>query len=457
MKIASKIALFSLFAVASGCESLDSVKKHLASQLNLGEGVPLSQFKAEDGKYFPDLIEDFFPQAKEFDRSHPTVASASSGIEIIEVRKLNDKGGNHNEANLSWSADGVYLGYEIIKAGKRQILVKDLGENYSNAILKLPKEKKNQFLSGMTQDAISSYNAGLRWSEDSTRFSFMSNGGVGEYNIYVGAVGSEEKIIAKSDSKEGFAAWNPSKSEIAFVSSRSGNGDIYLVDAHGVGLERLSQDDNVDIFPDWFPNGNAIVYSSGDALDHDLVIVQRDRDRNWQKPITITDWSADELRPIVSPDGKFIAFYADSPVPGIDGTKTWNLYVIPTKWLKEFQLPLKAGILRRALVAKNVMVDINTGPAFSPDSQKIFYVKKASKILNPIEAYDLKEGVTTRLQTKTRMNRDVMISNLGVLSFRAQEGAWDRVFLALTNQGKQIQTVSKNEVNSDFKIKYLLP
>ena len=128
---------------------------------------------------------------------------------------------------------------------------------------KTSKRKENQFF---FQDAISSYNAGLRWSEDSTRFSFMSNGGVGEYNIYVGAVGSEEKIIAKSDSKEGFAAWNPSKSEIAFVSSRSGNGDIYLVDAHGVGLERLSQDDNVDIFPDWFPNGNAIVTPVGTLL-----------------------------------------------------------------------------------------------------------------------------------------------------------------------------------------------
>jgi hypothetical protein len=37
------------------------------------------------------------------------------------------------------------------------------------------------------------------------------------------------------------------------------------------------------------------------------------------------------------------------------------------------------------------------------------------------------------------MNRDLTISRLGVLSFRAQVGVWDRVFIALTNQGIQIQ------------------
>ena len=48
-----------------------------------------------------------------------------------------------------------------------------------------------------------------------------------------------------------------------------------MVDAYGVGVNRLSSSDKVDIFPDWFPNGNAPVYSSGDALNHDLKIVQR--------------------------------------------------------------------------------------------------------------------------------------------------------------------------------------
>ena len=42
-------------------------------------------------------------------------------------------------------------------------------------------------------------------------------------------------------------------------------------------------------------------------------------------------------------------------------------------------------------------------------------------------------------KTGTKMNRDILMSKLGILSFRAQSGVWDRVYLALTNQGLQLQ------------------
>src|SRR5690606_24880995 len=115
-----------------------------------------------------------------------------------------------------------------------------------------------------------SYNAGLSWSRDSTRFAFMSNGGVGEYDIYVGAVGAAEKAIARSPSKDGYAAWSPQTNELAFVSARSGNGDIYLVNLENEAVEKLSNDVAVDIFPEWFPDGQRIVYSTGDAASHDI-------------------------------------------------------------------------------------------------------------------------------------------------------------------------------------------
>ena len=34
------------------------------------------------------------------------------------------------------------------------------------------------------------------------------------------------------------------------------------------------------------------------------------------------------------------------------------------------------------VVARNVVIDLNTGPAWSPDSRKIFYVKKDPKSFN---------------------------------------------------------------------------
>ena len=55
----------------------------------------------------------------------------------------------------------------------------------------------------------------------------------------------------------------------------------------------------------------------------------------------------------------------------------------------------------------------------------------------------------------TKMNRDVVISKYGVLSFRAQDGVWDRVFVALTNQGIQLQKpqLLRNVTNDKIYLK----
>jgi Tol biopolymer transport system component len=103
------------------------------------------------------------------------------------------------------------------------------------------------------------------------------------------------------------------------------------------------------------------------------------------------------------------------------------------------------------LIAEDVVIDLNTGPAWSPDSRKVFYVKHDVSVANPIYAYDIASGKSYLFNTNTRMNRDLLISRLGILSFRAQVGAWDRVFLALTNQGAQIQ----QPVVSTTPIRYL--
>jgi Tol biopolymer transport system component len=351
-----------------------------------------------------------------------------------------------NEANLSWSADGVYLGYEVLLDGFRKIMLKDLAGNYSRELQVIPKGPNN-FLDGMVVKSAQSYNAGLRWSRDSTRFAFMSNGGVGEYNIYVGAIGAKEKAIANSPTKDGYATWSPSTNEIAFVSGRTGNGDIYLVDLGTKNVTQLSQRKEVDIFPEWFPNGNRIVYSSGDALNHDLHVVERTkRNEAWSKPAPLTAWDHDDLRPTVSPDGRYVAFYADDGGPTVE-SRRWNIMVVPFVPGKTY----RAEELRDMVVAKDVVIDLNTGPAWSPDSRKIFYVKRDPSVANPIYAYDLFTGRSYVFKTNTRMNRDILMSKVGILSFRAQVGVWDRVFVALTNQGLQLQ----NEDRLRTKIHYL--
>lgn len=404
------------------------------------KGVPLTEFTAKDGTYFPPFVTKFFPSAAEYMKQYPTLDQARADLNMIEIKQLNPGDTRFNEANLSWSADGVYLGFEVITDGFRKIMLKDLAGNYARDLQMIPKGS-DTFLDGMVVKSAQSYNAGLRWSRDSTRFAFMSNGGVGEYNIYVGAIGAKESSVTKSPTKDGYATWSPATNEIAFVSGRSGNGDIYLVDLKSKDVKRLSFTDSVDIFPEWFPSGNRLVYSSGDALNHDLFLVERgNRQASWAKPTALTGWTRDDLRPTVSPDGRYVAFYADAgDAVGGDGIRKWNILVVPYETGRTYS----EAELKEMVVAQDVVIDLNTGPAWAPDSRKIFYVKRDPNVFNPIYGYDLFTGRSYMFKTKTRMNRDILMSKLGILSFRAQVGVWDRVFVALTNQGTQLQTESR--------------
>ena len=402
----------------------------------------LVDFKASDASYFPLFIKRFFPGSSYFESHFPLISNARQGVQMVEVRKLTGTDDAMNEANLSWSADGVYLGFEVIGTENRRILLKDLMGDFARELMVLPAAMSGNFLEGISGNgnSMTSFNAGLRWSRDSNRFAFVSNGGVGEFNIYVGSVAGGEKTVASSRAKNGYASWNPAGSEIAFVSSRKGTAKIYVVEVDDQNVLQVSDSTETDLFPEWYPDGKKIVFSSGDAHNHDVVMVRRNAvGSGWSKPFNITKSDADELRPTVSPDGRFIAFYSavrqlteDSFVESLQ----WNVHVVPTD-VRAF--PLSDEMLTKYLVARDVVVDLNTGPAWTPDGRKVIYVKRDPALFNPIYAYDLFEGKTYYFKTNTKMNRDIMMSKLGVLSFRAQVGAWDKVFVALTNQGVQLQ------------------
>jgi dipeptidyl aminopeptidase/acylaminoacyl peptidase len=55
-------------------------------------------------------------------------------------------------------------------------------------------------------------------------------------------------------------AWSPDGGKIAFASYRHSNEDIYTINADGTGLERLTHDPKEDDAPAWSPDGNRIAF-----------------------------------------------------------------------------------------------------------------------------------------------------------------------------------------------------
>jgi len=75
------------------------------------------------------------------------------------------------------------------------------------------------------------------------------------------ADGSAKRAITTTHAENGFSAWAPND-RIVFTSGTQGNHDIYVMDADGSHVTRLTDDPADDTVPDSSPGGRRILFSS---------------------------------------------------------------------------------------------------------------------------------------------------------------------------------------------------
>jgi WD40 repeat protein len=92
--------------------------------------------------------------------------------------------------------------------------------------------------------------------------------------------------------------------QLALVSDRDGNPEIYLVKETGSGLTRLTDTSAADVDPAWSPDGSKIAFSSNRAGNYEIYVMQA----NGSNVIRLTNTAAHEVQPTWSPDGGKIAF-----------------------------------------------------------------------------------------------------------------------------------------------------
>lgn len=141
--------------------------------------------------------------------------------------------------------------------------------------------------------------------------------------------------------------WSPNGREILFTSLRSGDPDLWRMNADGGELENLTADPlAVDFRGAWFPNGQRIVFASG--LPADLIFDSQGRPIAGDLEIFVMNEDGTDLRnvsnnpafdarPLPSPDGKRIAFDSDR-----DGDR--EVYVMNADGSGVRQLTSNAGI-----------------------------------------------------------------------------------------------------------------
>lgn len=104
----------------------------------------------------------------------------------------------------------------------------------------------------------------------------------------------------------------------AFASDRTGNGDIFLIDATGK-LHQITQAPEADWDPIWHPNGRSLAFTSHRTGDSDIWVIA-DLETDFlrktpflppKKPYNLTNHPAWDYSPTWSPSGQSIAFVSE--------------------------------------------------------------------------------------------------------------------------------------------------
>lgn len=166
------------------------------------------------------------------------------------------------------------------------------------------------------------------WSPDRSKILFASTlhgGGQADEEVYVmDADGSNIRRLTNTpgDSTSSWAAdWSPDGEKIVFTSNRYGSTlgwdgyDLYVMNADGSNVQRLTREPGFDASPAWSPDGEHIVFRSTRESTDGIWLIASDG----TGPRRLSNYGA---RPAWSPDGKKIAFMGRGEIYVMDADGT---------------------------------------------------------------------------------------------------------------------------------------
>ena len=150
----------------------------------------------------------------------------------------------------------------------------------------------------------------IGWSPDSRRIVFSSEGNI--YSVRADEGRRPPRLLLANGVQP---AWSPDGQSIAFVSSISGNREIYVMNADGSGEARLTYNSSHDEEPVWSPDGQRIAFRSFRDDVYAIYVMNvdgTDQTRLTNRGGSWLDWFSDlgnrGRSPDWSPDGRHITF-----------------------------------------------------------------------------------------------------------------------------------------------------
>ena len=206
-------------------------------------------------------------------------------------------------------------------------------------------------------------------SPDRKEIAFVSGGDIWT----VASTGGVASLLVSHTANEARPLYSPDGRQLAFISSRTGNGDIYLLTFATGELKRLTFDDGLDQLDAWSQDGRWIYFSSG-SRDINLNDLHRVSVTSGTPMLVSADRYTNEFFCAPSPDGKTLAFSARGIASGqwwrkghshIDESEIWLLRSFDSG-ARAYERVTPAG------GAKELW------PMWSADGKTLFYVSDRS-------------------------------------------------------------------------------
>ena len=111
------------------------------------------------------------------------------------------------------------------------------------------------------------------WSPDGSKLMFCSNGvnrgeGVDNWDVFVmDADGANVRRLTSNGAQDYPGAWSPDGTQIAFFSRRGGDGDVYVMDADGANLRRVTNEPGAQAADAWLPDGRLVIGSAQEGVE----------------------------------------------------------------------------------------------------------------------------------------------------------------------------------------------
>ena len=124
------------------------------------------------------------------------------------------------------------------------------------------------------------------------------------------ATGRVTQLTSGGNYHDQHPKWSPDGTRLSFVSTRGGgNFDIYVMNADGSNVQRITDHPANDFDPMWMPDMKSLIFSSERASRSDLYRVWLS-DRRVER--LTQHFVGRAIMPNVSPDGKSVAFAAQT-------------------------------------------------------------------------------------------------------------------------------------------------